>query len=378
MANSKLLNVRLILFVVLLGLALVVTIFAMQEQEPDPSPVAPAPAPAVTKVGFIYPGPIGDFGWNFAHDQGRQYLESKLPWVETMKVERVPPGADLERVAREMVQQGATVIFAPSFGYARFMEAIAAQHPNVIFMNGAGFVTAPNLGTYFGRIEDVRFLTGMVAGLKTKTNRLGFVAAHPFSEAIIGLNAFTLGARLVNPQATVQVVWSGTWFDPAREREAAISLLDAGVDVIGQYQDSPASQQAAQERGAFGVGDNSDLRHLAPKATLVGPVWNWGPFYVEMLENIRDGTWKPDQYRWPMPDIVDLSPFNEALVPKEIQDKVMAKRQEIIDGKFHVFAGPIKDQAGTIRVPAGTRMSIEEMRQMYWLVEGVIGSLPAR
>lgn len=378
MVNSKLLNVRLIMLAIFLVVAIVVTFVAMQEPQPEPPPVAPAPAPAVTKVGFIYPGPLADFGWNFSHDQGRQYLESKLPWVETLKVERVPPGADLERVVREMTQQGVEVIFAPSFGYSALLPGIAAQHPNVIFMQGAGFGEGPNLGTYFGRIEDVRFLTGMVAGLKTRTNRLGFVAAHPFSEAIIGLNAFTLGARLVNPQVTVQVVWSGTWFDPAKEREAALSLIEAGADVISQYQDSPASQQAAQDRGVFGVGDNSDLRSFAPNATLVGPVWNWGPFYVEMMENIRDGTWKPEQYRWPMPDIVDLSPFNEALVPKEIQDKVMAKRQEIIDGKFNIFAGPIKDQAGAIRVPAGTIMTVDEMRGMYWLVEGVIGSLPAR
>lgn len=364
---------RVLIIAVLLVVAVVATILMQQARQPEV--VAPA---APLKVGFVFVGSIGDAGWTFAHNQARLYLEENLPWVETLFVESVPPGADFERVVREMIQQGATVIFGTSFGYMDFMVNLAQQNPAVKFMHATGFKTAPNLSTYFGRVEDARFLSGMVAGLMTKNNRLGYVAAHPIPEVILGLNAFTRGARLVNPAATVQVVWTNVWFDPAKEREAAISLLDAGVDVIGQHQDSPAVQQAAQERGAYGTGNNSDMRFMAPRATLTGPVWNWAPFYVSILESIRDGKWESTQHRWAMPDIVDLGPFNEDLVPKNVQDIVMAKRQEIIDDKFFVFTGPVKDQAGTIRVPEGQRMSETDLLAIDWLVEGVIGSLPAR
>lgn len=373
MANVKGLNLKLVAVVVVLALAIVVTVMVRQAQQPDPVDVT-----TPLKVGFVFVGSIGDAGWTFAHNQARLQIENDLPWVETLFVESVPPGADFERVVREMIQQGATVIFGTSFGYMDFMVNLAQQYPNVKFMHATGFKTAPNLSTYFGRVEDPRFLAGMVAGLTTKTNRLGYVAAHPIPEVILGLNAFTLGARLVNPAATVQVVWTNVWFDPAKEREAAISLLDAGADVIGQHQDSPAVQQAAQERGAFGTGNNSDMRFMAPRATLTGPVWNWFPFYKTVLESVRAGTWTSTQHRWAMPDIVDLGPFNDALVPKPVQERVLAKRQEIIDDKFFVFTGPLKDQAGTVRVPAGTRMPVADMLSINWLVEGVIGTLPAR
>jgi len=372
MTTFKGMNTKL-LVALLVGVVIVSAFYFWPTQEPEV--VAPPPP---LKVGFVFVGSIGDAGWTFAHNQARLHIEENLPWVETLFVERVPPGADFERVVREMIQQGATVIFGTSFGYMDFMVNLAQQNPNVKFMHATGFKTAPNLSTYFGRVEDPRFLSGMVAGLMTKNNRLGYVAAHPIPEVILGLNAFTQGARLVNPAATVQVVWTNVWFDPAKEREAAISLLDAGVDVIGQHQDSPAVQQAAQERGAYGTGNNSDMRFMAPKATLTGPVWNWAPFYVEVLESVRDNTWTSTQHRWAMPDIVDLGPFNEALVPKAVQDRVLAKRQEIIDDKFFVFTGPIKDQAGTIRVPAGQRMALADMLAINWLVEGVIGSLPGR
>jgi len=372
MTTFKGMNTKL-LVALLVAVVLVTALYLWPTEEPEV--VAPE-RPLI--VGFVFVGSIGDAGWTFAHNQARLYIEENLPWVDTLFVESVPPGADFERVVREMIQQGATVIFGTSFGYMDFMVNLAQQNPNVKFMHATGFKTAPNLSTYFGRVEDPRFLSGMVAGLMTKNNRLGYVAAHPIPEVILGLNAFTQGARLVNPAATVQVVWTNVWFDPAKEREAAISLLDAGVDVIGQHQDSPAVQQAAQERGAFGTGNNSDMRFMAPRATLTGPVWNWAPFYVEVLESVRDNTWTSTQHRWAMPDIVDLGPFNEDLVPQAVRDRVMAKRQEIIDDTFFIFTGPIRDQAGTIRVPAGQRMPLTEMLAVDWLIEGVIGSLPGR
>ena len=372
MTTFKGMNTKL-LVALLVGIVLVSALYFWPTQEPEV--VAPAPP---LKVGFVYGGSIGDGGWTFAHNQARLYIEENLPWVETLHVERILPGADFVRVVREMIQHGATVIFGTSFGYMDFMVSLAQENPNVKFMHVNGFKTGPNLSTYAGNVDEARFLAGMVAGLMTKNNRLGYVAAHPVPEVVLGLNAFIKGARLVNPAATVQVVWTNVWFDPAKEREAAISLLDAGVDVIGQDQNSPAVQQAAQERGAYGLGSHSDMRHMAPEATLTGPVWNWAPFYVEVLESVRDNTWVSTQHRWAMPDIIDLGPFNDALVPKAVQDRVLAKRQEIIDDKFFVFTGPIKDQAGTIRVPEGHRMTVAEMLAMDWLVEGAIGSLPGR
>ncbi|HSW35577.1 MAG TPA: BMP family ABC transporter substrate-binding protein, partial [Candidatus Limnocylindrales bacterium] len=213
----------------------------------------------------------------------------------------------------------------------------------------------------------------MVAGLTTETNILGYVAAHPIPEVLRGINAFTLGARLVNPEAVVQVVWTGTWFDPAIEREAANALLDAGADVLGQHQDSPATQLAAAERGAFGTGNNWDMISMAPTATLTGPVWNWGPFYVETLESIRENTWTNAQHWLPIPGIVDIGPFNDALVPADVQATVMDKRQQIIDGEFVVFAGPITNQEGVVVVAEGQRMTDAELLAMNWFVEGVIG-----
>ncbi|MBT9135651.1 MAG: Purine-binding protein [Firmicutes bacterium] len=373
MKETKGLNVKLVALVVVFALVVVVAAMTRLAQQPDPVDVI-----APIKVGFVFVGSIGDAGWTFAHDQGRQFLARELPGVETMFVERVPPGADFVRVVREMIQQGATVIFGTSFGYMDFMIDLAQQHPDVKFMHVSGFKVAPNMATYHGRLEDPKFLTGMLAGLMTKNNRIGYVAPHPIPLVIRGLNAFTLGARLVNPEATVQVVWTNVWFDPAKEREAALSLIDAGVDMLGHHQDSPAVQQAAQERGIYAMGMNSDTRHMAPRATLASVAWNWGPFYVDVVRSVRDGTWTNAQHMWPMPDIIDLAPFGDGLVPQTVQERVLAKRQQIIDDKYFVFSGPIKDQAGTVVVPPGVRMETADVLAMYWLVEGVIGTLPVR
>ncbi|GLI16395.1 BMP family ABC transporter substrate-binding protein [Moorella thermoacetica] len=328
------------------------------------------------KVAFVYVGPVGDAGWSWAHDQGRKYLAEKLPWVETTYMENVPEGADAERVLTELAEQGNKIIFATSFGYMDYVINVAKKYPNVIFMHCSGYKTAENVGTYFGAMEEARYLSGMVAGKMTKKNVLGFVAAHPIPEVIRGINAFTLGARSVNPNVKVKVVWTNTWYDPAAEKQAALSLLDAGADVIAQHQDTPGPQQAAQERGAYGIGYDSDMSQFAPNATLTSPVWNWGPYYVKIVEAVKNGTWKPEQYYGTMKDgIVDLAPFNK-MVPQDVRDLVEKKKQEIIDGKFFVFQGPIKDQSGKIRVQEGQKMSQEDILGFNWFVEGVEGEIP--
>ncbi|BCV22362.1 BMP family ABC transporter substrate-binding protein [Moorella sp. Hama-1] len=328
------------------------------------------------KVAFVYVGPVGDAGWSWEHDQGRKYLEQKLPWVETSYMENVPEGADVERVLTELAEKGNKIIFATSFGYMDYVINVAKKYPNVIFMHCSGYKTADNVGTYFGAMEEARYLSGMVAGKMTKKNVLGFVAAHPIPEVVRGINAFTLGARSVNPNVKVKVVWTNTWYDPAAEKQAALSLLDSGCDVIAQHQDTPGPQQAAQEKGAYGIGYDSDMSQFAPNATLTSPIWNWGPYYVKTVEAVKNGTWKPDQYYGTLKDgIIGLSPFNK-MVPQDVRDLVEKKKQEIIDGKFFVFQGPIKDQSGKVRVQEGQKMSMDEILGFNWFVEGVEGEIP--
>ena len=187
---------------------------------------------------------------------------------------------------------------------------VAKKYPNVIFMHCSGFKTAPNVGTYFGRIYQARYLSGIVAGKSTQSNVIGYVAAHPIPEVVRGINAFTLGVRSVNPDAKVKVIWTNTWYDPAKEKQAALSLLDAGADVIAQHQDTPGPQQAAEERGKLSIGYNTDMSKMAPKAVLTSAIWNWGPYYVNIVDSVKKGTWKSEQYWGSMKDnIVTLAPF---------------------------------------------------------------------
>ncbi|MDK2985590.1 MAG: basic rane protein, partial [Clostridia bacterium] len=236
---------------------------------------------------------------------------------------------------------------------------------------------AENVGTYFGRMYQPRYLTGLIAGMKTESNLIGYVAAHPIPEVIRGINAFTLGVRAANPEAEVKIVWTNTWYDPAAEKEAALSLLDAGADVIAQHQDTPGPQQAAQERGAFGIGYNTDMRDFAPEANMTSPVWNWGPYYVEVVEAVKNGTWKSEQYWGSIADgVVGVGAYNEDLVPEEAKKLVEEKLAIMKSGELEVFAGPIKDQEGNVKVKEGESLSDEEMLGMDWFVEGVKGNIP--
>ncbi len=328
------------------------------------------------KVAFIYVGPVGDAGWSYAHDQGRKYLEKNLAGVKTAFVESVPEGADAERVLTQFARDGYKVIFATSFGYMDAVINVSKKFPDVYFEHCSGFKTAPNVSTYFGRIYEARYLSGIVAGKMTKSNLIGYVAAHPIPEVIRGINAFTRGVRSVNPAAKVRVVWTNTWYNPASEKEAAKALLDAGCDVIAQHQDTPGPMQAAEERGKYGISYNSPMMQFAPRAVLTGPVWNWGPYYVKRVKAVMDGTWKSGQYWGPMADgVVDLAPFNK-VVPADVVKLVAASKRDMMRGKLHPFAGPVKDNTGKIIVPAGKTLSDQEMLRFNWFVEGVEGTLP--
>lgn len=363
-----------LLLVLVLAVALVVSGCGGGEKKADNKPAGEPAKSEKMKVAFMYVGPVGDGGWSYAHDQGRKYLEEKLP-VETSIVESVPEGADAERVLTQLAEKGNKVIFSTSFGFMDYTINVAKKYPDVVFMHCSGFKTDKNVGTYFGRMYQARYLTGIVAGKTTQSNKIGYVAAFPIPEVIRGINAFTLGVRSVNPNATVKVVWTNTWYDPAAEKDAGKTLLDAGCDVVAQHQDTPGPQQAAEEKGKFGVGYNSDMSKAAPKAVLTSAVWNWGPFYEKTVKAVMDGTWKSEQYWGPMSEgIVDIAPYGP-MVPDDVKQTVDAAKQKILGGQWDVFTGPIKDQKGVEKVPAGQRMSDKDMWEINWFVEGVDGTI---
>ena len=325
------------------------------------------------KVGFVYVSPVGDAGWSYAHNQGRLAVEA-MDGVTTSFVESVKEGPDSERVIQNMARKGYDVIFATSFGYMDPMLKVSEKFPKTVFMHCSGYKTGKRMGNYFGRMYQARYLSGMVAGAMTKKNILGYAAAFPIPEVIRGINAFTLGAQSVNPDVEVRVVWTKTWYDPATEKEAAKSLLDVGCDVIAQHQDSPGPQEAAQEKGVYSIGYNSDMSAFAPKAHLVAPIWNWGPFYQEMVNQVKQGTWKSAAHWLGMKEgIVGLSPMSK-MVPEAVQATVKEQQEAIMAGKNKIFTGPLKDQADKVRAEAGQTLADKDLLGMTWFVKGVIGT----
>ncbi|MGH8936628.1 MAG: BMP family ABC transporter substrate-binding protein [Acidimicrobiia bacterium] len=328
------------------------------------------------RAAFVYVGPIGDAGWTWAHDQGRLFLEENMPEAETTFLESIPEGAESQRVFEDLAVDGWNLIFGTSFGYMDPMLAAAESYPDTVFEHATGFKTAGNMGTYFGAAEEGRYLTGLVAGSVTEVDLIGYVAAFPIPEVLRGINAFTLGVREVNPEAQVQVVWTSTWFDPAIERQASETLLDTGADVVSMHQDSPATGEAAEEAGAYWVGYNSNMEQFAPEAWLTASVWDWGPYYLQTAQQVADGSWQSDQFYGDMASgMVDLAPFGAA-VPDDVQGLVEGRRQEITDGSFEIFAGPISDQDGNVVIPEGEVATLEELLATNYLVEGVIGEIP--
>ena len=332
------------------------------------------------KVGFIYVGPIGDMGWTYAHDQGRLELEANLPNVKTTYQESVPEvAADAEGAIRQLAQDGHQVIFTTSFGYMDPTINVAKDFPDTTFIHVSGYKTADNVGTAFGKIEEPRYVSGWIAGKMSQSGKLGYVAAFPIPEVIRGINAFTIGVRAANPAATVKVVWTNTWFNPQDERQAAEALLNDGADVIAQHQDTAGPAQAAEASGKFAVGYDSDQTAAAPKAILTCPIWKWGGFYTETVQQVIDGTWQSGQYWGGWQDgIVDLSPITD-LVPAEIKTEAEAQVDAFKKGEqtiFTIFTGLLKDQTGAEKVADGTAMSAEDLLSMLWFVEGVEGEIP--
>lgn len=345
-------------------LALVITMFAGCSKDQDKSDK--------TVVGFIYVGPVGDGGWTHAHDAGRAYLVDNLD-VKTIVKESVKEDASVEKEIRNMIDQGASIIFATSFGYMEHVEILANEFPEVTFFHCSGYTQTDNMASYFGRMYEARYLSGIVAGMKTETNKIGYVAAKNISEVIRGINAFTLGAQSVNPDVEVEVVWTDTWFDPAKEKEAAVALLDGGADIITQHQDTVGPQQAAEEAGVYSIGYNTDMTQAVPGAHMTAPVWHWGPYYVEQVQNVLNGSFQKHAYWGGLETgTVGLSPLTD-LAPEGAQEAIDAVKAQIINGELNIFSGTIYDQEGQVIVEEGQTLTDQEMLTMEWFVKGVIG-----
>ncbi|MDR0637743.1 MAG: BMP family ABC transporter substrate-binding protein [Spirochaetaceae bacterium] len=362
------------ILVVVLGLVAAMAVFAGGKASGTGTGGAAKPSGDNLKVGFVYIGSIHDEGYTQAHDKGRLAVEAL--GIPCLYVENVPENADCEKVIRDLIDQGCNVIYTTSFGFMDWTIKVAADFPNVYFGHCSGYKTAANVSTYFGKIYQARYLAGIAAGYKTKVNKIGYVAAFPIPEVIRGINAFTLGVQSVNPAATVEVIWTNTWYDPAVEKQGAIELLNKGCDVIAQHQDTTSPQIAAQERGAAAIGYNVATPNAAPGAYLTAPLFHWEVFYLDDVKKARDGTWKSRAY-WEgfsngTVTLDTLTANNDPRAPAAIADAEAKVRA----GTLHPFAGPLADQSGAVKVPAGTTMTDDEIWNMGWFVKGVIGVIP--
>jgi len=366
-----------ILIVAVMGLALLLAACGTPAPpEPTPEPTTPPPAPEEPiKVAFVYVGPIGDHGWTYAHDQGRLYLEENVENVETTYLESVSD-VDAEARIRDLAEQGYDVIFTTSASFRDATAAVAPEYPDVIFENCSGFLIADNMGSYFGRMYQAKYLAGIVAGMTTQSNKIGYLAPITIPEIIRLINGVTLGARSVNPDVEMHVVWIGNWFDPPAETAAVNSMVDAGVDVIFTGTDTTVPVVTADERGVWSVGyDSCESCDAAPDMCLTTPCWNWGPTYVEIVEAISDGTWTPEAIYHPMSEgRVVLTPVGPS-APEGAQAAVDDARAAIEAGQ-DVFCGPIYDNDGELRVPEGECMTDMELITFDWYVEGVNAEVP--
>ena len=329
------------------------------------------------KMGFVYVSPIGDAGWTTQHNMGRLEMEKALAGkVTTSFVEKVTEGADTERVIREMATSGHRLIFATSFGYMNAVEKVSKEFPKVAFMHATGYKSGPNFGNYNARFYEGRYIAGMVAGRTTKSNVLGYVAAFPIPEVLQGINSFTRGARSVNPKIDVRVIWVNSWYDPGKEREAALTLIAQKADVLTHHTDSTAVVQAAEEKSVFACGYHSDMSKYGPKAHLTATTHHWGAYYTKIAQEVIAGTWKAGTIWGGMKDgFIKMAPLN-ASIPAAVKDQVTKVEADIRAGKFHPFSGSVMDQDGKERLGAGKTMSDDDLGKMNYYVQGVTSKLP--
>jgi basic membrane protein A and related proteins len=330
------------------------------------------------KVGFVYVTPVTDAGWTHQHDEGRKAVEAALgkDKVKTTYVENVPEGPDAERVIRDLAMQGHRLIFTTSFGYMEPGLKVARDFPDVKFESITGYKTAPNVTTANARYYEGRYLAGVAAGRMSKTHVAGYVAGFPIPEVLQGINAFTLGMRSVDPKAQVKVVWLNEWFNPPKERDAAMALFNQDVDVIAFHTGSTAVMAAAQERGKMAIAYHSDMRKVAPDAQIVAVQHLWGDYYTRRARAVQDGSWKSGNVWGGVKEgMIRVGEFGPK-VPKSVQAEVLARQKDIADGRlqpFRAVGADVRDNEGKVRIPAGKALADGEILQINWLVEGVQG-----
>lgn len=330
------------------------------------------------KVGFVYVAPLTETGWVRQHEEGRKAVEAALnspgaaPRVHTTYVENVAEGPDAERVIRDLARQGHRLIFTPSFGYMEPTLKVAAEFPEVKFESITGYKRSANVATANARYYEGRYLAGIAAGRMTQTRVAGYVAGFPIPEVLQGINAFTLGLRSVNPQAEVRVIWLNAWFDPPREREAAITLFNQNADVVAFHTGSNAVMVAAQERGKFAIGYHSDMRKVAPDAQLLTVTHQWGAYYSRRAREVLEGRWASgDVWGGVREGMVRVEGFGSK-VPKAVQDEVLQRQKELAAGQLQPFTGPMSDNEGRQVLAPGKKLTDPEILGMNYLVQGVV------
>jgi basic membrane protein A and related proteins len=331
------------------------------------------------KVGFIYVGPIGDGGWTYQHDQGRLAVEAAYgDKVETIYQESVPEGADAERVITQMVMQGAKLIFTTSFGYMDPTNNVAAKFPDVKFEHATGYKREhPNVATYDARFYEGRAVLGTIAGRMTKTNKIGYIGSFPIPEVIQGINSTYLHAKKVNPDVEIVVTWAYTWFDPAKEADAARAMIDQGVDVILAHTDSTAPlAEAAKTPGIIGFGQASDMAEFKPSPRVASIIDNWAPYYIKRVGMVLDGTWEQTSSWGGMPEEeVVIGEITDA-VPAEVKAEAEAMIAAITAGTYHPFTGPINKQDGSVWLAEGEVANDGDLLSMMFYVEGITSEIP--
>jgi basic membrane protein A len=325
------------------------------------------------KAGFIYIGPADDNGFSMSHDVGRQYLEKQLG-IETTYKENIPEGDELQKTIDMLISEGCNVIIGCSYGYMDDFELKAAEYPAIYFLHCSGDKSnGVNFINYFGRIYEARYLSGIAAGLTTKSNKIGYVAAFPLPEVNRGIDAFALGVQAINPDATVKIAWTNNWTDTNGAREDAIALIGEGCDVIAQHVDSTSPQTAAEEAGIYCVGYHSNSITVAPNASIASAVWNWGPYYVAVIQSIMDGTWTGENYWGGMEeDVVRLELTDNT--PEAALQPIQAAKTQILGG-WDPFTGPIFDNEGNVIAADGVSLTDDELRSIMWLNSNVIGTV---
>jgi simple sugar transport system substrate-binding protein len=328
------------------------------------------------KAAFVYVTPVFDMGWTHQHDQGRKAVEKSLGAdVKTTVVENVAEGADAERVVRDLAQQGHDIIFTTSFGYMEPTLKVAKEFPKVKFESITGYKTDVNVSVANARYYEGRYLAGIAAGRMTKTNVAGYVAGFPIPEVLQGLNAFTLGMRSVNPKAEVKVIWLNTWFDPAKERDAAFTLFNQSADVITFHTASNAVMVAAQEKGKMAIAYHSNMRKVAPEAQLMAITHEWGAYYTRRVSDVQKGQWRPGNVWGGLKEgMIRVGDFGPKM-PAKVRAEVQQVQKDIAQGKRHVFEGPFSDNEGKAILAAGQKLSDAQILNMNYGVAGVVGKV---